>query len=66
MAYLVVDKDGTEVMCKNKPLRFPCGWEDSEGEYDGYCEYSIVLPSGSIQKLIGRTLTWQDEPVKLK
>lgn len=66
MAHLVVDKDGTEIICKNKPIRFPSGWEDTEGEYEAYCDYSIILPSGSIHKLIGQILTWEDEPVELK
>ena len=26
----------------------------------------IELPQGTIKKLIGRELTWNDEPVKLK
>ncbi len=28
--------------------------------------YGIELPKGSIRKLIGRELTWEDEPVELK
>lgn len=27
---------------------------------------AIGLPKGSIKKLIGRELTWEDEPVELK
>ena len=27
---------------------------------------AVSLPKGSIKKLIGRYLTWQDEPVELK
>lgn len=27
---------------------------------------AIRLPKGSIRKLIGRELTWEDEPVELK
>ena len=34
------------------------GWKDT------FCE--INLPKGSIKKLIGRELTWEDEPVKLE
>lgn len=32
---------------------------------DKYCGY-INLPKGTIKKLIGRKLTWNDEPVELK
>ena len=28
--------------------------------------YAIQLPKGSIKKLIGRELSWSDEPVELK
>lgn len=66
MAWVAVCKDGTELMCKNKPIRFLSGWEDTEGEYEGFCDYSIILPNCSIQKLIGHSLTWDDEPVELK
>lgn len=31
-----------------------------------YAEEGIDLPKGSIKKLIGRELSWQDEPVELK
>lgn len=27
---------------------------------------AVELPKGSIKKLIGRDLTWEDEPVELK
>lgn len=30
-----------------------------------HVDMSIELPSGSIHRLIGRTLTWEDEPVEL-
>ena len=85
MAWVAVDKDGTEKISINKPYRFiPRGiW---------YCYHIVlydfsalksiiefqpsiqkhkqtltsVLPKGSIKKLIGRDLTWQDEPIELK
>ena len=33
---------------------------------DRYGAYGFQLPQGSIKKLIGRELTWDDEPVELK
>lgn len=30
-------------------------------ESDGY----VMMPKGSIKKLIGRDLTWEDEPVEI-
>ena len=64
MAWIAVDKDGTESEWKIKPIRLGDEWffsgqqEDSEGLKE--------LPKGSIEKLIGRKLTWEDEPVELK
>lgn len=31
-----------------------------------YLGYSIELPKGTISKLIGRGLSWEDEPVELR
>lgn len=42
-------------------------WRDMEilnmGEF--YISYATHLPKGSIEKLIGKTLTWEDEPVEI-
>ena len=37
------------------------------GIYDYYGEndYGVDLPKGAIFRLIGKELTWEDEPVKL-
>lgn len=57
MAWVAVDKIGEELISRTEPFRV--------GDY--WIGYSIVrLPKGSIKKLIGRELTWNDEPVKLK
>ena len=42
-------------------------WKDGEdlGGGDYYIDYDIKLPQGSIEKLIGKTLTWEDEPVEI-
>ena len=64
MAWLAVDKDGTECICSTEPYRDWVG-----------CKWCIVilpesnaveLPKGSIKKLIGRELSFADEPVELK
>ncbi len=64
MAWLAVDKNGTECICSTKPYR---DWVDFmwciENIFDS-C--AIRLPKGSIEKLIGRELTWNDKPVELK
>lgn len=78
MAWLAVTEYGAEMMFHNKPTRQKAGgkgydyWQDDEvyWEVRGYTtcakDYSIVLPNGTIEKLIGRKLTWEDEPVELK
>ena len=61
MAWLVVDGiDNTEWVYKYKPKR--------ASEIDVWCDTgdSMELPQGTIKKLIGRELTWNDEPVELK
>ena len=63
MAWVAVDKDGTEVICNPEPYR---DWVDFmqcvENIFD---PCAIGLPKGSIKKLIGREITWEDEPVEL-
>ncbi len=80
MSWVAVNQNGQEVILPNIPHRFEFKmsgvgdiWED---EYalccdecqDGMCYYnaSVDLPKGSIKKLIGRDLTWEDEPVELR
>lgn len=59
MAYLAVDEDGTEWIYDDEPFRQQYTWVESFG-----C--GIKLPSGSIAKLIGKELTWEDEPYELE
>ena len=60
MAYLACDKDGAEGIFDALPKRDKDEWTID------MCDYCIELPTGSIAKLIGRELTWEDEPVELK
>ena len=62
--WLAVDNEGTEIIFQSKPKRgsFFNLWipkEDREG-------FSITVHKGTIKKLIGRGLTWNDEPVEYK
>lgn len=57
MPWLVVDKIGEELISRTEPFRV--------GDY--WIGYSIFhLPKGSIKKLIGKELSFSDEPVELK
>ena len=66
MAWLAVDKTGEENIFERKPIRNLFGMWLPDTTCDD-CEESdcIILPQGSIKKLIGRDLTWEDEPVEI-
>ena len=61
MAWLVKDgRDNTEWVFEFEPERAKTSdfWHSL-----GEC---VELPKGTIKKLIGRELTWEDDPVELK
>lgn len=61
MIYLVVDQNGAECAFDKQPYRF-----EALGKWvreDNYSNF-IFLPKGSIEKLIGKKLTWDNEPFK--
>lgn len=62
MAWVAVNKDGSEVILSTLPDKL--GLKD----FNQWVCFGnrIFLPQGSIEKLIGRSLTWNDEPVELK
>lgn len=65
MAYLCADKSG-EYIADNRPLRdFYYEWNGYDVDTDGVSCTLISLPKGTIKKLIGRDLTWEDEPVEI-
>ena len=72
MAYLCVNKNGEEKIFDDKPQRDD--FYDPRGEarewiiadFYGADDYGVSIPKGTINKLIGRSLTWEDEPVELK
>lgn len=58
MSWVAVDKDGSENVFTDKPFRnFDRLW-DTELDYVGF-------PKGSIKKLLGYKLTWEDEAVEI-
>jgi hypothetical protein len=74
MAYVAVDKSGKETVFLNIPYREGNAWHSDNwhrnNDSSDYLEYAelpyIELPKGSIEKLLGRKLTWLDEPVLLE
>lgn len=73
MAWVAVNKYGSEQMFRNRPMRFRSFLVDYQElgkisevlkrDFDEDC--SIDMPSGTIEKIIGRKLTWDDEPVEI-
>lgn len=62
MVWLTVDKDGIEKIFSREPIRdcfrwvrYVTGWGEPYGSV-------IEIPKGTIKKLIGRELTWKEEP----
>ena len=67
MAWIAVDKNGDEYIYEKKPLRSAMGyWKPIPHDYEDRDSDYLELPKGSIKKLIGRELSWSDEPVELK
>ena len=59
--WLCVNYVGMELMFASEPHRINFGWRDNDE-----CSKCLELPKGSIKKLIGRELSFNDEPVELK
>lgn len=75
MAWVAVNwKNNQEVIFTNRPkrIKFRNGTIESwhEEVQIGFAEtskeYGIYLPSGTIIKLIGKEMTFMDEPIELK
>ncbi len=66
MAWLAVDEKGKEYISASKPCRIWAIGAWSVGCTNNFDVNVVDLPKGSIQKLIGRELTWDDDPVELK
>ncbi len=72
MAWLAVDYDETEFIMKEKPKRILVKGRHEGQDFECYANPNPVLgssfrlPTGSIEKLIGKKLTWNDEPVKIE
>ena len=64
MAYLCADKWG-EYIADNNPIRSFFEWEGWEKNTDGERCTLISVPRGTIKALIGREMTWEDEPYEM-
>lgn len=66
MAWLAVDEDGCEYIYNTKPYELGGFWYNSVPDDKSIELHFMELPNGTIEKLVGRKLTWKDEPVELK
>ena len=66
MAYLSVNRDGSENISSSKPDKDQYGFwvciESIEGEN---IDYTIELPIGTIFKIIGYNITYSDAPIEI-
>ena len=66
MAWVAVNENEDEYIFEAMPERcFGCQWIPTFCESQDRIYDSIKLPKGSIKKLIGRELSFTDEPVEL-
>jgi hypothetical protein len=57
MAFVACDENGSEWIYEHEPKKLTSVWNNG-GQH-------VELPSGTIKKLIGRDLSWDDDPVEL-
>lgn len=60
MAFVAVDQDGAEYIYSYIQLRLDKKWSCV-----GFGSSYVFIPSGTIKKLIGFDLKWEDDPIEL-
>ena len=64
-AYLAVEPSGAELIFSEPPCRIDaysiCEWYNSSNS--SQCVY---VPRGTIKKITRKSITWEDEPIKLE
>lgn len=60
MPYLATDKDGSEAVFATEPIRMNGYWDSRFVN-----SHHVDLPSGTIKKITGKSLSWDDEPIKI-
>lgn len=63
MAWLAVNRDGTELCFYGKPERYKEKgvWVLNEKDVEDAYE----LPKGAIERFLSRKVTWEDEPIEI-
>lgn len=65
MAWVAKNKDGSETIYEVKPYKYNDEWVSRKDGWERPYQH-FDIPQGSIKKLIGRDLSFTDEPVELK
>jgi len=65
MAWLATDKNGKETISPGRPEFDGFEWCYTE-ENSIESEYAMDLPDGTIEKILGRKLTYEESPVEIK
>lgn len=66
MAWLCTFGNGDEYIFEEKPIRGKSIFTPKYNYWYTDSHHSVKLPKGSIKNIIGRELTWDDEPVAFK
>lgn len=65
--FQILEYDEPPVMEKSEAIKKLSYWDNYEQIESYYkVDYTVKLPKGSIKKLIGRELSWEDNPVEYK
>lgn len=65
--YFAVGSNGIEIASNVKPERYETTWLCLSENFAGWDDdYSVILPKGTIKKLTGKELTWNDEPIEME
>lgn len=59
--WVAVNKNGEEWAFCDEPARRN-DWHAWVGDY---CDTGVIMPTGTIELLLGRKLTWEDNPVEI-
>ena len=62
--YMAVNADGAEYILNFKPIRGSYKWAYIDKA--SCMEECVLLPKGSIEKLMGKKITWKDEPIVIE
>ena len=54
----------TGTYSKNNWNKWCNGWSTDENDFLPFM--GVIIPKGTIEKIIGRKITWEDEPVEVR